>query len=56
MHLVGYLYEDYHVARSLEHKVRITNFVGLGPFENVQFIKLPTVLQHFIAYEGSFWN
>jgi hypothetical protein len=23
MHLVGYLYEDYHDARSLEHKVRI---------------------------------
>ena len=22
MHLVGYLYEDYHDARSLEHKVR----------------------------------
>jgi hypothetical protein len=21
MHLVGYLYEDYHDARSLEHKV-----------------------------------
>jgi hypothetical protein len=23
MHLVGYLYEDYHDARLLEHKVRI---------------------------------
>jgi hypothetical protein len=23
MHLVGYLYEDYHDARSLEHKVSI---------------------------------
>jgi hypothetical protein len=22
MHLVGYLYEDYHDARSLEHKVK----------------------------------
>jgi hypothetical protein len=22
MHFVGYLYEDYHHARSLEHKVR----------------------------------
>ena len=24
MHLVGYLYEDYHDARSLEHKVQTT--------------------------------
>jgi hypothetical protein len=24
MHLVGYLYEDYHDARSLEHKVEIS--------------------------------
>jgi hypothetical protein len=23
MHLVGYLYEDYHDARSLEHKVSV---------------------------------
>ena len=22
MHLVGYLYEDYHDARSLEHKIQ----------------------------------
>ena len=28
MHLVGYLYEDYHDARSLEHKV--FTFVALG--------------------------
>jgi hypothetical protein len=24
MHLVGYLYEDYHDARSLEHKMLVT--------------------------------
>ena len=24
MHLVGYLYEDYHDAQSLEHKVEIS--------------------------------
>jgi hypothetical protein len=28
MHLVGYLYEDYHDARSLEHKIH-RNFVWL---------------------------
>jgi hypothetical protein len=27
MHLVGYLYEDYHDARSLEHKVRTNLFL-----------------------------
>ena len=27
MHLVDYLYEDYHDARSLEHKVRIKSAV-----------------------------
>jgi hypothetical protein len=26
MHLVGYLYEDYHDARSLEHKVKKKKF------------------------------
>jgi hypothetical protein len=28
MHLVGYLYEDYHDARSLEHKIG-QNYVSL---------------------------
>jgi hypothetical protein len=27
MHLVSYLYEDYHEARSLEHKVPLASFV-----------------------------
>ena len=30
MHPVGYLYEDYHDARSLEHKVLSNRFAGLG--------------------------
>jgi hypothetical protein len=30
MQLVGYLYEDYHDARSLEHKVKLLSFVILG--------------------------
>ena len=29
MHLVGYLYEDYHDARSLEHKVCYIVFMHL---------------------------
>ena len=29
MHLVGYLYEDYHDARSLEHK-DIMEFITVG--------------------------
>ena len=28
MHLVGYLYEDYHDARSLEHKVHVNSFAA----------------------------
>ena len=28
MHLVGYLYEDYHDARSLEHKVQLIFVMG----------------------------
>ena len=28
MHLVGYLYEDYHDARSLEHKVITVNLAN----------------------------
>jgi hypothetical protein len=27
MHLVGYLYEDYHDARSLEHKIRLYGLI-----------------------------
>jgi hypothetical protein len=27
MHLVGYLYEDYHDARPLEHKKRTSSFL-----------------------------
>jgi hypothetical protein len=30
MHLVGYLYEDYHDARSHEHKVRIFIDFNIG--------------------------
>jgi hypothetical protein len=30
MHLVGYLYEDYHDARSLEHKVALPYFCALS--------------------------
>ena len=29
MHLVGYLYEDYHDARSLEHKELIVSPLGI---------------------------
>jgi hypothetical protein len=29
MHLIGYLYEDYHDARSLEHKVLERCFVSV---------------------------
>jgi hypothetical protein len=30
MHLVGYLYEDYHDARSLEHKAHQFTFVQVS--------------------------
>ena len=34
MHLVGYLYEDYHDARSLEHKVNLCVIFALLTFDH----------------------
>jgi hypothetical protein len=49
MHLVGYLYEDYHDARSLEHKVIVTNSGPLG-CEAVSFGEcLPTVGERYVS-------
>jgi hypothetical protein len=39
MYLVGYLYEDYHDARSLEHKVLELEFIILNISKTHQFIR-----------------
>ena len=48
MHLVGYLYEDYHDARSLEHKIPygvINYLVGHSSF------LITDVVQQHMVYE-----
>jgi hypothetical protein len=42
MHLAGYLYEDYHDARSLEHK----KFSGLSIMAQLAQMKLPRIQRH----------
>ena len=57
MHLVGYLYEDYHDARSLEHKVYNTSFkvssLRVSPLSRCKIVGCaPEEKQHTI-YEAS---
>jgi hypothetical protein len=41
MHLVGYLYEDYHDARSREHKVIVNSLGGFSKNpETSNFVKI----------------
>jgi hypothetical protein len=44
MHLVGYLYEDYHDARSLEHKVCLYTL----HFRNEEFLGYPRALLSYL--------
>ena len=51
MHLVGYLYEDYHVARSLEHKVCRHEFVRSTEHLNPRY-----TLMLFLRHANVFWE
>jgi hypothetical protein len=57
MHLVGYLYEDYHDARSVEHKVHVMCVPSIScsilqTQENIQnIIKLHFICRYYCQYE-----
>jgi hypothetical protein len=56
MHLVCYLYEAYHDARSLEHKVaKISKFNGVRPVVFLDQSKTNRLLSVEHSYYSSFW-
>jgi hypothetical protein len=44
MHLVGYLHEDYHNARSLEHKVHKKPLLITEPQELIDLVLLKAMM------------
>jgi hypothetical protein len=58
MHLVGYLYKDYHDARSLEHKVPSNTLVPnvLDMANLLHLILILISIQQLIITSGSQWT
>ena len=53
MHPLGYLYEDYHDARSLEHKVwKMVCFVRMDSLTSRSWKSLCTVVTHAPTYDA----